>query len=150
MFGILSKIVSAVFILLVYYFIFIIVKMIYSDINVMKRKKAGLPEYEAFIKPINQPHDLDFELKESYGLYGDDIIGRGRDVSIFIDDTFLSHRHSRIFKDKDGFFIEDMDSTNGTFLNGREVEDEAVELLDGDRICVGQVEFVFMKPEAKL
>ena len=150
MFGILSKIASAVFILLVYYFIFIIVKMIYSDISVMKRKKAGLPEYEAFIKPINQPHDLDFELKERYGLYGDDIIGRGKDVEIFIDDNFLSHRHSRIFKDNDGFFIEDLDSTNGTFLNGREVTDEAVELLDGDRICVGQVEFVFMKPEAKL
>ena len=150
MFGILSKVVSAVFVLLVYYFIFIIVKMIYSDISVMKRRKAGLPEYEASIKPINQLNDVDFELKDCYGLYGDDTIGRGKDVTIFIDDSFLSHEHCRIFKEKGGFFIEDLDSTNGTFLNGKEVTDEAVELLDGDKICVGQVEFLFLRPEAKI
>ncbi len=149
MFDIFSKIVSAIFVLIVYYFIFIIVKMIYSDINAMKRKKAGLPEYEAYIKPINQPHDLDFELMESYPLYGDDVIGRGKESSIYIEDSFMSHQHSRIFKDKDGFFIEDLGSTNGTFLNSKEVTDEAVELLDGDKICIGQVEFLFLKPEEK-
>ncbi|MBQ2941650.1 MAG: FHA domain-containing protein [Clostridia bacterium] len=150
MFGILSKIISAIFILLVYYFIFIIVRMIYSDINVMKRKKAGLPEYEAYLKPINQPNGVHFDLEERYPLYGDETIGRGKDCEIYIADTFMSHRHSRIFKEDGGFFLEDLGSTNGTFLNGNEVAEEATELLDGDKICIGQVEFMFLCPkEAK-
>lgn len=150
MFGIFSKIISAIFVLLVYYFIFIIVKMIYSDINVMKRKKAGLPEYEAYIKPINRPHDINFELEERYPLYGDDKIGRGRDCEIYIKDNFMSHRHSRIFKEDGGFFLEDLGSTNGTFLNGNEVTEDAMELLDGDKISIGQIEFMFLKPEEKV
>ncbi len=147
MFEILSKIVSAIFVLIIYYFIFIIVKMIYTDINVMRRKKAGLPSYEAYIKPINQPHGTAFELKEHYPLYGEDVIGRGKGCEIKIDDNFLSHNHARIFKEKDGFYLEDLDSTNGTFLNGKELKGEAVELLDGDRIMIGQVEFMFLRPK---
>ena len=142
----LSKVVSAVFVVLVYYFIFIIVKMIYSDINVMKRKKAGLPEYEAYIKPITQPNGVSFSLEDSYPLYGDDVIGRGKKCEIYINDNFMSHSHSRIFKEDDGFFIEDLESTNGTFLNGKEVKEDALELLDGDKICIGQVEFMFLRP----
>ena len=149
MLEIVSKIVSAVFVLLIYYFIFIIVKMIYSDINVMKRKKAGLPEYEAFIKPVNLPHDINFSLNERYPLYGDDTIGRGRGCEISIEDNFMSHKHSRIFKEDGGFFIEDLGSTNGTFLNGKEVTDDALELLDGDKIGIGQIEFMFIRPEVK-
>ncbi|MDO5478040.1 MAG: FHA domain-containing protein [Clostridia bacterium] len=148
MFGILSKVISAIFVLLVYYFIFIIVKMIYSDINVMKRKKAGLPEYEAYLKPINQPNGVHFELEERYPLYGDETIGRSSDCEIYIADTFMSHRHSRIFKEDGGFFLEDLGSTNGTFLNGNEVTEDAMELLDGDKVCIGQVEFMFLRPEA--
>ncbi len=149
MVGLLSKFISAVFILIVYYFIFIVVKLIYTDINVMKRKKAGLPEYEAYIKPINLPHGVNFTLLEHYPLYGDDVIGRSKKCSIFINDNFMSHSHSRIFKEDDGFFIEDLGSTNGTMLNGKAVKEEALELLDGDKICIGQVEFLFLRPEVK-
>ncbi len=149
MFQIISKIASALFVLVVYYFIFIVVKMIYSDIRVMSRKKAGLPVYDAYIKPINQPHDTGLLIKESYPLSGDDTIGRDEDCQIPIDDNFMSHRHSRIFKEKDGYYIEDLDSTNGTFLNGNKLGEDAVELLDGDRICIGQLEFVFLRPSLK-
>ena len=149
MLEILSKVISAVFVLLIYYFIFIIVKMIYTDINVMKRKKAGLPEYEAYLKPVNLAHGAHFKLEERYPLYGDDVIGRGKKCDIYINDNFMSHNHSRIFKEAGGFFLEDLGSTNGTLLNGNEVKDEAFELLDGDKICIGQVEFMFLRPEAE-
>ena len=80
---------------------------------------------------------------------GDDTIGRDEDCQIPIDDNFMSHRHARIFKEKDGYYIEDLDSTNGTFLNGNKLGEDAVELLDGDRICIGQLEFVFLRPSLK-
>lgn len=144
-----SKVISAVFVVIVYYFIFAIVKLIYSDIRVMSRKKAGLPAAEAFIKPINLSHRPEFEIRESYALSENNVIGRDKKCNIRIDDTFMSHRHAEIFKDGDGYFLEDLSSTNGTMLNGKAVEEEAIELLDGDRICIGQLEFVFLRPELK-
>ncbi len=149
MFGIFSKLASALFVLVVYYFIFIVVKMIYSDIRMMSRKKAGLPVYDAYIKPINRLHDTGLKVKESYPLSGDDTIGRDSDCEISVDDTFMSHRHARIFKEKDGYYLEDLESTNGTLLNGKPLEEDAVELLDGDRLCIGQLEFVFLRPSLK-
>ncbi len=149
MFEVLSKFLSAIFVLIIYYFIFIVVKMIYSDIRVMSRKKAGLPLYDAYIKPINQPHGVSFEIKENYPLTGDDTIGRGKDCEIYFDDTFMSHQHSRIFKEKNVYFIEDLESTNGTLLNGKRLTDEAIELFPGDRICIGQMEFMFLQPSLK-
>lgn len=149
MLNILSKITGALFVLIVYYFIFMVVKMIYSDIRVMSRKKAGLPAHDAYLKPINQPYETEVSLKESYPLSGDDTLGRGDDCDIVLADKFLSHQHSRIFCEKDVYYLEDLDSTNGTFLNGKALSDEAVELLDGDRIALGQAEFVFLRPEVK-
>lgn len=149
MFSVISRVASALFVLLIYYFIFIVVKMIYSDIRVMSRKKAGLPVYDAYIKPINQPNDTELEIRDSYPLSGDDVIGRDEDCTIPAEDSFMSHRHAHIFKEKDGYYIEDLDSTNGTFLNGKRLGEDAVELLDGDRICIGRVEFVFLRPSLK-
>ena len=123
--------------------------MIYRDINVMKRKKAGLPAYEACIKPINRASAENLEIKEKYPLSGDDKIGRGEECSIRIDDNFMSHVHSRIFKDNGIYYIEDMDSTNGTFVNGDMLSEDALELLDGDKIGIGQLEFVFLLMEDK-
>lgn len=149
MLNILSKIAAAVFVLIVYYFIFMVVKMIYSDIRVMSRKKAGLPAHDAYLKTIHQMYETDVSLEESYPLSGDETLGRGEDCDIVLDDKFLSHHNSRIFCEKGIYYLEDLDSTNGTFLNGKALSDEAVELFDGDRITLGQTEFVFLRPEVK-
>ena len=50
------------------------------------------------------------------------MIGRAPASEIAIDDTYASGRHARVY-DRDGLvFLEDMNSTNGTYLNGRRVE----------------------------
>lgn len=144
--SIISKIISALFVLLIYYFIFIIVRMIYLDIRVMGRKKAGLPTHDAYLKPINQPHNIGFKLEESYPILEDNIIGRHKSCSLYFPDNFMSHKHSRIFVEKDGYYLEDLGSTNGTFLNGQAIKDEAIELLSGDKIQIGQIEFLFIRP----
>lgn len=149
MLSVISKVVSALFVLLIYCFIFMVVRLIYSDIRVMSRKKAGLPEYEAYLKPIRQKNDTGLMLKDDYPLCGDDVIGRGRDCSISIDDNFMSKKNTRIFSDKADYYVEDLDSENGTLLNGAALTDEAVELLSGDRLLIGKVEFVFLRPEVK-
>ena len=64
------------------------------------------------------------------------LIGRGRDVHVRIDDVGISRRHARIVRaDGRRYILEDLDSTNGVFVNGRKVE--RVELASGDRVQIG-------------
>ena len=65
------------------------------------------------------------------------IIGRDPDTSISLDDPGLSRQHARISRTDHGDFLEDMRSTNGTFINGTALRG-AHKLEDGDRIQLGQ------------
>ena len=67
-------------------------------------------------------------------------IGRAQGSEVCIDDTYASNRHARIY-DRDGYvYIEDMNSTNGTYVNGRRVSAQEVLQAD-DRIRIGDTEF---------
>ena len=141
----LSQILTYVFVFIVYLFIYVIIRMIFKDIRMMYRKKTG-GLADAYLKLINLRHEMSFYVHESYEIAGNEIIGRGRKCEISIDDRFMSLRNSRIFKVGKKFYIEDLDSTNGTYLNGEPISNSAVELLDGDKISIGRVNFLFVLP----
>ena len=65
------------------------------------------------------------------------VLGRGRNVSARIDDGGLSRQHARVFRSGDGWFVEDLGSTNGTYVAGQPVV-KSVQVKDGDRIQIGQ------------
>jgi pSer/pThr/pTyr-binding forkhead associated (FHA) protein len=60
------------------------------------------------------------------------VIGRKSDCDIMIDDKQISKHHARILKDATHYALEDMESMNGTFINGKRVKRAL--LRDGDRI----------------
>ena len=69
------------------------------------------------------------------------IIGREDFVGILSTDKllFIGKNHFRIIKNPDGFYIEDMDTKNGTQLNGKNVEKDSPKLLEsGDEILIGK------------
>ena len=145
MYLLLSKFLTYVFVVIIYVFIFVIIAMIYSDIKAMYKKKTG-GLADAYLKLINLRHELDFPVEESYEIEGGEIIGRGKKCNITIGDKYLSAKNSRIFKSSGKFYLEDLGSTNGTRLNGEALSDKAVELLDGDKISLGRVNFLFVLP----
>lgn len=49
------------------------------------------------------------------------LIGRSDDCDFNIEDEYVSSRHCKIFYEGENFILEDLDSTNGTFINGTEV-----------------------------
>lgn len=63
-------------------------------------------------------------------------IGRAPTSTVVIDDDYCSARHARVFHEADEWWIEDLGSTNGTFLDDESVE-EAVELGVGSIIRLG-------------
>jgi hypothetical protein len=67
-------------------------------------------------------------------------IGRAASSEIQIDDTYASGRHARVFDREGRVYVEDMDSTNGTYVNGRRVSVQE-RLRTDDRIQIGDTEF---------
>ncbi len=141
-----SKLLTYIFVVIIYLFIYAIIRMIFLDIRVMYRKKS-LGFADAYLKLINLRQELDFPVEESYEIGENQTIGRGKKCDISIGDKYLSTKNTRIFKSSGKFYIEDLDSTNGTYLNGEAILDNAVELLDGDKISAGRINFLFVKPE---
>lgn len=68
-------------------------------------------------------------------------IGREDSVDIQIRDPFVSTRHCRVEKRGGQFWVRDLRSRNGTFINGTRVKEGL--LQDGDRIRVGEMELIF-------
>lgn len=75
---------------------------------------------------------------------GDTLIGRSADCHVTIEDPLVSRNHARIRIARDLAVVEDLDSRNGTFVNGRAVEG-LVGLEDGDRVRIGTLELVFCR-----
>ena len=69
------------------------------------------------------------------------IVGRHRSCDVVVSDDTVSGRHCRISATSDGHVIEDLGSSNGTFVNGRRVETS--KLQSGDRLTLGTATFVF-------
>jgi len=63
-------------------------------------------------------------------------LGRTREADLFLRDPEVSRRHLRFESHGGVVYIEDLHSSNGTFLNGRRVA-EAIEVREGDEIDVG-------------
>lgn len=77
-----------------------------------------------------------------YDLDGDLVLGRGDRAEIRLEDPFASSRHARLFEQGNIVVIEDLGSTNGTYLN-EEVLQTPRPLHPGDRVRIGDSEFTF-------
>lgn len=77
----------------------------------------------------------------------DDIttIGRAVENDVIITSRRVSREHARLRRERWRVLLEDLNSTNGTFLNGERILNP-VELRDEDRIRIGDVTFVFHDP----
>jgi pSer/pThr/pTyr-binding forkhead associated (FHA) protein len=64
-------------------------------------------------------------------------IGRADKCHVMLDDTYVSQVHARVFTRGESYFIEDLGSTNGTYLNRKRVGG-ATELQRGDRVKIGK------------
>lgn len=121
----------------------IIIRMIYLDIKSMG---GAISDGSSYLKLLNRKDTLPFKIKEVY-ILGDDVsIGRGTQNDIILRDPYISKNHARIILDEDEYFLEDLESANGTLINDTRVLD-VVKLKDGDRIKFGQVEFLFIEGE---
>ncbi len=98
-------------------------------------KNNSKPMDRAFLIALNHTEATPIEIGDFLTL------GRETTNQIEISDPFVSSRHARIEKKEDGYFLRDLKSRNGTYLNGNQISE--VYLNPGDRIRLGEREFLF-------
>ncbi len=77
-----------------------------------------------------------------YDLDGDIVLGRGNEAEIRLEDPFASSTHAHIYEQGGVLAVEDLSSTNGTYLN-EELLESPRPLHPGDRLRIGDSEFTF-------
>ena len=94
-----------------------------------KARRAAGPAHLVVVEPPQQRG-------RRYDLADEVTVGRAAGCQVTIDDTYASQLHARVFSRDGQLFVEDLGSTNGTFLNRKKVQGPQV-LHRGDRLQVG-------------
>lgn len=87
---------------------------------------------------VVDPHETGYEVGERIPLLANSTIGRLQENTVVMDDGFVSAEHARLQWNGKGWVLEDLDSTNGTEVNGHEVQG-AIPVKPGDTIDLGRV-----------
>lgn len=99
----------------------------------MTKPKQALGELSLVNKQTSQVHPLATAVVK---------IGREPNNEIpILNDTAISRNHACVMFVKDGFFVEDLGSTNGTYVNGRKITSRK-QVFQGDHIVLGKTEFI--------
>lgn len=70
-------------------------------------------------------------------------IGRTPDAAIFLDDVTVSRNHALLVRRREGLYIDDLGSLNGTYVNRKRIESHL--LADGDEIQVGKFKLSYLE-----
>ncbi len=81
---------------------------------------------------------------ESFALEGDRMtVGRRPDSDVFLDDVTVSRDHALVVKRGGDFYLDDLGSLNGTYVNRRRIESHR--LGDGDELQIGKYKLTFLQ-----
>lgn len=143
MFELISQVLRYVFIILIYLFIFSILRLMYLDVKSITSGGGSLDD--AYLKVVNRLDSLNFKMQEYYVIDGDISLGRSSKNDVVIKDKFVSKNHLLIHEKNQRHYLEDLGSANGTFLNGVKIDsNELIELQNNDKIGVGFIQFIFV------
>lgn len=79
---------------------------------------------------------------------GEFVIGRIAGSDLVMPDFAVSERHAQVSVTGEAYYIADLNSTNGTRVNGRAVGAERVRIADGDTVTIGRYDFAFLFPKS--
>jgi pSer/pThr/pTyr-binding forkhead associated (FHA) protein len=80
---------------------------------------------------------------EAFTIAGErETIGRSPDAEVFLDDVTVSRNHALLVRRRDGLYIDDLGSLNGTYVNRRRIESHL--LQNGDELQVGKYKLTYL------
>ena len=138
-----------VFLILLYVFVFMVAAMVYRELvpapaqATVKRASARPPSSRRKARLVIAGDGGRRKLA-SWELQGEVVIGRAPECVVSLDDEFASNQHAKIYQAEGRFYVEDLGSTNGTYVNGRRVH-YPTELRAGDRVKIGRTVMEFRR-----
>ncbi len=94
------------------------------------KPRKGIPTQVVIVEGGNKGETISLERAPL-------LIGRGNDAAIRLDDDYVSTRHARIAASGDQWFVEDLGSTNGTYVGSSRIS-QATALQLGTQIRIGK------------
>ena len=109
------------------------------------RSRRGRPDLRAGVSPrLEVVAAMGYDPGTAFDVGEGATLGRSNGADIRVDDPFASSAHARIFSRGDFMYVEDMGSTNGTYLNGRQLR-SAERLKMADVIRIGDSEYRYQE-----
>jgi hypothetical protein len=110
-----------------------------------RRRESGRPDLRAGVEPrLEVVAAMGHDPGTAFDVGEGATLGRSNGADIRIDDPFASSAHARIFGRGDFMYVEDMGSTNGTYLNGRQLKGPE-RLKVADVIRIGDSEYRYQE-----
>jgi pSer/pThr/pTyr-binding forkhead associated (FHA) protein len=127
-----------VFIFLLYFFLFQVVRVISRELNAPARpvRAAGLARPALTLIDASQSG---LAVGTTFTLQPVTSVGRTPDNTVVLQDAFVSSHHARLVQTNGRWYLTDLDSTNGTFVNGARAGQAAEQIKDGDVLQFGRV-----------
>jgi pSer/pThr/pTyr-binding forkhead associated (FHA) protein len=128
---------------LLYFFVYRSIRSVATDV-LGRRQAAGRDQRAATTVSRGRRaptsvivHGADGAKPTTLRLSGPTDVGRAPSCTITVDDTYVSQQHARLFDRAGAWFVEDLGSTNGTYLNDQRVTQPA-EVHAGDVVRLGK------------
>jgi hypothetical protein len=110
-----------------------------------RRRQPAMPDLRAGVAPrLVVVAAMGHEPGTAFDVGGGATMGRSDGAEIRVDDPFASSAHARVFSRGDFMYVEDMGSTNGTYLNGRQIRTPE-RLKVADVIRIGDSEYRYQE-----
>ena len=72
------------------------------------------------------------------------VIGKREDTDVVLTEGGISRNHCEIYADRDGYYVKDLGSTNGTYVNGNKIQG-SIRLKEGSVITLGPYRLAFIE-----
>jgi pSer/pThr/pTyr-binding forkhead associated (FHA) protein len=117
-----------------------IVESFSGEMSAVNLDMTDLPDGSAVLLVIRGPQVGDQFVLTPAGV----VIGRAGDGDLSLDDVTVSRKHAHIYRTNDAWFLEDLQSLNGSYVNRSRVD--KTELSGGEEIQIGKYRFAFLLP----
>ncbi|NNJ10803.1 FHA domain-containing protein [Chloroflexales bacterium ZM16-3] len=136
--GVIILLLRVAVVFLLYFFLWQVVRVVSRDL--LAGPGASSPQVSSYGQlVVASSGQTGIPVGKVFPLSPAMVIGRSTETDVALNDTFLSLEHARLERRNGIWSLEDLNSTNGTYLNGFEVRAPS-EVNDGDVIRVGRVE----------
>lgn len=135
-----SAVFGVIFIIILYAIIYYSLKIMYKDVKGGGRKKVPARRKAHGLEVLESGENKSLKIGSIIPVRTTITIGRKEDNSIVLRDQFVSGYHAKLYVRNNEFFIEDLESTNGTFINNKKICGR-VKLKIEDEIKLGSTAF---------